>query len=76
MKRIKLALIATAFTLTGCSSMPERTCSATYESGGGEHEVYIFGTMIQGDKLYLRAGYPFSFHYVSERNFKDHNCGG
>lgn len=72
----KLILIVAALALTGCSSMPERTCTAVYESGGADYSVYVFGTKKRGEELLLRAGYPFSFHYVSERNFKDHDCGG
>lgn len=72
----KLILIVAALALTGCSSMPERTCTAMYESGGADYSVYVFGTQKRGEELLLRAGYPFSFHYVSERNFKDHDCGG
>ncbi|WVX93036.1 hypothetical protein [Escherichia phage BUCT-XGG-1] len=72
----KLILIVAALAFTGCSSMPERTCTAVYESGGADYSVYVFGTQKRGEELLLRAGYPFSFHYVSERNFKDHDCGG
>lgn len=72
----KLILIVAALALTGCSSIPERTCTAVYESGGADYSVYVFGTQKRGEELLLRAGYPFSFHYVSERNFKDHDCGG
>lgn len=72
----KLILIVAALALTGCSSMPDRTCTAVYESGGADYSVYVFGTQKRGEELLLRAGYPFSFHYVSERNFKDHDCGG
>lgn len=72
----KLILIVAALALTGCSSMPARTCTAVYESGGADYSVYVFGTQKRGEELLLMAGYPFSFHYVSERNFKDHDCGG
>ena len=75
MKKILLAA-AIAFALTGCASMPEKVCDATYESGGMEYGVSIFGTAIQGERLLLRPGYPFSFHYVDESNFKSHNCSG
>lgn len=73
---MKKLLLVAAIALTGCQSMPDRTCSAVYESGGSTYEVYVFGTQRRGDELLLRAGYPFSFQYVSEKNFKDHNCGG
>lgn len=68
-----LALIA-AITLTGCQSMPEKQCEAIYESGGNEYTVSVFGVREQGNQLTLRAGYPFSFHYVSANNFKSHTC--
>ena len=73
---MKKFIICAELLLTGCSSMPERTCTAIYESAGSEYSVYVFGTQQRGDELLLRAGYPFSFHYVSESNFKDHDCGG
>ena len=72
-----IAVVAAVTTLSGCSSMPEKTCTALYRSGdGGTYEVSIFGTQIQGDRLLLRAGYPFSFHYISEDHFVSHNCSG
>lgn len=73
---MKKIIVAAALVLSGCSSMPERTCTAIYESGGAEYSVYVFGTQQRGEELLLRAGYPLSFHYVSENNFKDHDCGG
>lgn len=54
--------------------MPERTCTAIYESGGAEYSVYVFGSKMRGKEMVLRAGYPFSFNYVSEKNFKSHDC--
>lgn len=60
--------------LSGCSTMPERTCTAIYESGGADYSVYVFGSQMRGEEMLLRAGYPFSFHYVSEKNFKSHDC--
>ncbi|ALT58252.1 super-infection exclusion protein [Enterobacteria phage vB_EcoS_IME167] len=73
MKKL-ITIIAAAFILTGCSSMPERTCTAIYESGGAEYSVYVFGSKMRGEEMLLRAGYPFSFNYVSEKNFKSHDC--
>lgn len=73
MKKL-ITIIAAAFILTGCSSMPERTCTAIYESGGAKYSVSVFGSKMRGEEMLLRAGYPFSFNYVSENNFKSHDC--
>lgn len=71
---MKKIIAIAALLLSGCSTMPERTCTAIYESGGAEYSVYVFGSQMRGDEMLLRAGYPFSFHYVSEKNFKSHDC--
>lgn len=71
---MKKTIAIAALVLSGCSYMPERTCTAIYESGGAEYSVYVFGSQMRGNEMLLRAGYPFSFHYVSEKNFKSHDC--
>lgn len=71
---MKKIIAIAALLLSGCSTMPERTCTAIYESGGEEHSVYVFGSQMRGEEMLLRAGYPFSFNYVSEKNFKSHDC--
>lgn len=68
-----LALIA-AITLTGCESMPEKQCEAIYESGSVGYLVPVFGVQETAGQALLRAGYPFSFHYVNASNFKSHTC--
>lgn len=71
---MKNIIAIAALILSGCSTMPERACTAIYESGGAEYSVYVFGSQMRGNEMLLRAGYPFSFHYVSEKNFKSHDC--
>lgn len=71
---MKKTITIAALILSGCSTMPERTCTAIYESGGAEYSVYVFGSQMRGNEMLLRAGYPFSFHYVSGKNFKSHDC--
>lgn len=71
---MKKTITIAALILSGCSSMPERTCTAVYESGGSKYSVYVFGSVMRGDEMLLRAGYPFYFRYISERNFKSHDC--
>lgn len=70
----KFIVAAIALALIGCADMPKRTCTAIYESGSNKYEVYVFGTRLNGGELMLRAGYPFSFHYVNERQFTTHDC--
>lgn len=72
--KMKKIIAITAFLLIGCSTMPERTCTAIYEYGGSNYQVYVFGSQIRGEEMLLRAGYPFAFQYIPEKKFKSHDC--
>ncbi|UTQ80559.1 putative super-infection exclusion protein [Pseudomonas phage Motto] len=73
MKKIICVFVA-AFALIGCSSMPERECSAIYESGGMDYEVAIFGVKRINDRTFVKPGYPFGFQWVTVDNFKNSDC--
>lgn len=73
MKKLIAVLIAT-FALTGCANMPKRECMAIYENSGMEYEVYIFGAKRVGDRNLVKAGYPFSYQWVSADNFNRTDC--
>ncbi|WPK27997.1 phage exclusion lipoprotein Cor [Citrobacter sp. FR21M1BA2611] len=74
MKKSIIAAIAASILITGCSNMPKRECSATYENSGMNYEVAIFGVKRVGDRTLVKPGYPFSYQWVSVDNFKNSDC--
>lgn len=72
MKTLLLACVVAV--LVGCSTMPGKICEATYHTGGMDYAVPVYGVAdFSGHKM-LRAGYPFSFQYVSVDHFKSTTC--
>lgn len=71
---MKTLIMICAVLLSGCANMPTKVCDATYHTGGMDYAVPVYGVAdFSGHKM-LRAGYPFSFQYVSVDHFKSTTC--
>ena len=71
---MKTLIMICAVLLSGCAGMPSKICDATYHTGGMDYAVPVYGVAdFSGHKM-LRAGYPFSFQYVSVGHFKSTTC--
>nr|WP_134876087.1 cor protein [Escherichia coli] len=68
--------MAGAVMLTGCAGVEkqEPVCSGTAIVGGQETTVQIYGVRKQNNQTQYRAGYPFSWRWVSANTFTETTC--
>ncbi|EGD4855550.1 TPA: cor protein [Escherichia coli] len=75
---IKLLIgMACAAMLSGCAGVLEKQepiCSGTAYMGGHENTVMIYAVRKQNNQTQYRAGYPFSWRWVSANTFTETTC--
>ncbi|ELE9749435.1 cor protein [Enterobacter kobei] len=73
----RLICLAGAVMLSGCAGVLEKqgpVCSGTAIVGGQENTVQIYGVRKQNNQTQYRAGYPFSWRWVSANTFTETTC--